>query len=168
MKQIFIIPILVLSCLTRISAQESKPITAEDLKTWCFYLAGDDMRGRKNGSPEMKKAADYIAACFKEAGLKPFSPETGYFQEYTISGRAKTEISERNVIGMIEGSDPVLKNEWIILSAHFDHIGTGKPVNGDSIYNNSINTARILTYRCHGWSYQTNRVGSRYKICLCC
>lgn len=141
MKQLFIIPILVLSCLTRISAQGSQPVTAIDLKTWCFYLAGDEMKGRKNGSPEMKKAADYIAACFKEAGLKPYSSETGYFQEYTISGRGKTVISERNVVGMLEGSDPVLKNEWIILSAHFDHIGIGKPINGDSIFNGADDNA---------------------------
>ncbi len=141
MKQLFIFPILVLSCMTRISAQESQPVTAEDLKTWCFYLAGDEMKGRKNGSPEMKKAADYIAACFEEAGLKPFSSETVYFQEYTIKGRGKNEVSERNVIGMLEGSDSVLKNEWIVLSAHFDHIGIGKPVNGDSIFNGADDNA---------------------------
>jgi len=141
MKQIFIIPVLVLACFGRVSAQESKPISAEDLKTWCFYLAGDEMKGRKNGSPEMKLAADYIAACFKEAGLKPFSSVNTYFQEYTIKGRSNSEISERNVIGFLEGSDPVLKDEWIILSAHFDHIGIGKPVNGDSIFNGADDNA---------------------------
>ncbi|MCX6224014.1 MAG: hypothetical protein NTV01_04600, partial [Bacteroidia bacterium] len=109
MKQIFILPVMVLSCLTRTFAQESQPVTAEDLKAWCYYLAGDEMRGRKNGSPEMKKAADYIAASFREAGLKPFSTESGYFQEYTVKGRSNVEISERNVIGILEGSDPVLK-----------------------------------------------------------
>jgi hypothetical protein len=122
-------------------AQENQAVTASDLKTWCFYLAGDDMKGRKNGSPEMKKAADYIAACFQEAGLKPFNTETGYFQEYTVKGRNNTDIAERNVMGFIEGSDPELKNEWIILSAHFDHIGIGKPVNGDSIFNGADDNA---------------------------
>jgi hypothetical protein len=141
MKHIFIIPILVFSSLTRISAQENQPVTAADLKSWCFYLAGDDMKGRKNGSPEMKKAAEYIAASFKESGLKPYSTETGYFQEYTVKGRRNNEISERNVIGILEGSDPVLKDEWIILSAHFDHIGIGKPVQGDSIFNGADDNA---------------------------
>ncbi|TSA36856.1 MAG: hypothetical protein D4R64_06420 [Porphyromonadaceae bacterium] len=42
MKQLFIISILILSFLTRISAQEIQPVTAADLKTWCFYLAGDE------------------------------------------------------------------------------------------------------------------------------
>jgi len=136
-----LIPILIVSCQSRMIAQEAKPVTADELKTWCYYLAGDDMKGRKNGSPEMKLAADYIAASFKESNLRPFSPETNYFQEYTIKGRNNVEISERNVIGILEGSDPVLKNEWIILSAHFDHIGIGKAVNGDSIYNGADDNA---------------------------
>jgi hypothetical protein len=141
MKQLLILPILIISGLTRISAQENLSITASDLKTWCYYLAGDEMKGRKNGSPEMKLAAEYIAADFNQAGLKPYSTETGFFQEYSYKNRNSSDISERNVIGILEGSDPVLKNEWIILSAHFDHIGIGKPVNGDSIFNGADDNA---------------------------
>lgn len=140
MKQLFIIQFLALTCSIRVSAQENRPVSAEDLKTWCYYLAGDEMKGRKNGSPEMRMAADYIASCFAQAGLKSFFPEAGYFQEYTIEKKNK-EVSERNVIGMIEGSDSVLKKEWIILSAHFDHIGTGMAVNGDSIFNGADDNA---------------------------
>jgi hypothetical protein len=40
-----------------------------------------------------------------------------------------------NVIAMIEGSDPVLRDEFVVLSAHFDHVGIGNPMDGDSIYN---------------------------------
>src|SRR5206468_8468629 len=40
-----------------------------------------------------------------------------------------------NVIGILEGSDPRLKNEYIIYSAHLDHLGIGPPVKGDAIYN---------------------------------
>jgi hypothetical protein len=40
-----------------------------------------------------------------------------------------------NVIAIWPGSDPVLKNEYVVLSAHMDHVGVGEPVNGDSIYN---------------------------------
>jgi hypothetical protein len=141
MKQLFILAALVLSGLGGASAQDVPTVTADDLKSWCYFLAGDEMRGRKNGSPEMVKAAEYISASFRESGLKPFSTETGYFQEYTVKGRNNLEIAERNVIGVLEGSDPVLKNEWIILSAHFDHIGVGKPVNGDSIYNGADDNA---------------------------
>lgn len=141
MKQFIFISILFFYGWTSGFAQENRPVSAADLKAWCYYLAGDEMKGRKNGSPEMRKAADYIAAGFREAGLKPLYPETGYFQEYTIQGRNKEVISERNVIGILEGSDSILKNEWILLSAHFDHIGIGKTVNGDSIYNGADDNA---------------------------
>ncbi|HYJ78596.1 MAG TPA: M20/M25/M40 family metallo-hydrolase, partial [Longimicrobiaceae bacterium] len=40
-----------------------------------------------------------------------------------------------NVVAMIPGSDPVLRNEYVVLSAHMDHVGVGQAVNGDSIYN---------------------------------
>lgn len=70
--------------------------------------------------------------------------------EYTLN--VKTDhienITSPNVIGILEGSDPVLKNEYIIYTAHLDHEGIGRPVQGDSIYNgaydNASGTAIIL------------------------
>lgn len=46
-----------------------------------------------------------------------------------------------NVIGMIEGSDPELKNTYLIISAHYDHLGIGESVKGDSIYNGALDNA---------------------------
>ena len=46
-----------------------------------------------------------------------------------------------NVIGMLEGSDPKLKKEFVVVSAHLDHLGIGKPVNGDSLYNGAMDNA---------------------------
>jgi hypothetical protein len=46
-----------------------------------------------------------------------------------------------NIAGKIEGSDPVLKNEYVVHSAHLDHVGTGVPVEGDSIYNGAHDNA---------------------------
>lgn len=48
------------------------------------------------------------------------------------------EIESRNVVGMIPGSDPPKKDEAVIFSAHWDHLGIGKPVNGDPIYNGAV------------------------------
>jgi len=141
MKKSRILIIVLCACTLKVSAQVQPAITAEELKSWCYYLASDEMKGRRNGSPEMKMAADTIAACFHAAGLKPFSQATGYFQEYNTKGWNRTTIAERNVIGILEGSDPILKHEWIVLSAHFDHIGIGKPVNGDSIFNGADDNA---------------------------
>jgi hypothetical protein len=46
-----------------------------------------------------------------------------------------------NVVGMVEGSDPALKSEYVIMSAHLDHVGVGRPVNGDAIYNGAMDDA---------------------------
>jgi len=45
------------------------------------------------------------------------------------------QLSTQNVIGVFEGSDPVLKDEYVAVGAHYDHVGIGPPVNGDTIYN---------------------------------
>jgi Zn-dependent M28 family amino/carboxypeptidase len=50
-------------------------------------------------------------------------------------------LQSSNVAGLISGSDPVLKNEYIVYSSHLDHFGIGKPVNGDSIYNGAHDDA---------------------------
>jgi len=82
---------------------------------------------------------------------------SAYFQstkktemELEISEQSVIPMPAKNVIGMIEGTDPVLKNEYILLSAHYDHIGVKKGTNGkDSIYNgardNAIGVAAILS-----------------------
>src|SRR6185369_651789 len=46
-----------------------------------------------------------------------------------------------NVVGMLPGSDRKLKNEYVVLSAHLDHLGIGAPVNGDAIYNGAMDDA---------------------------
>jgi hypothetical protein len=140
MKQIILVLMLAAPAFTGLRAQQGRQVTAGELRTWCTALACDEMRGRKNGSPEMVRAAEYIAAGFREAGLKPVSA-AGFLQEYTYKDRSGRDLRERNVIGILEGSDPLLKDEWILLSAHFDHIGVGKPVNGDSIFNGADDNA---------------------------
>lgn len=56
-------------------------------------------------------------------------------------GSSYNDIESYNVVGKIEGSDPVLKNEYVVHSAHLDHIGVGKPIDGDSIYNGAHDNA---------------------------
>lgn len=51
------------------------------------------------------------------------------------------DFESHNVIGKITGSDPQLKNEYVVHSAHLDHVGIGRPVNGDSIYNGAHDNA---------------------------
>src|SRR5205823_2870854 len=51
------------------------------------------------------------------------------------------EINTRNVAAIVPGSDPKLKSEAVIFSAHWDHLGIGTPVNGDAIYNGAVDNA---------------------------
>jgi len=70
----------------------------------------------------------------------PLSTPLGF--EVTLARKTNHEsISSPNVIGMLRGSDSELANEYIIYTAHLDHIGTGVPINGDSIYNGMYDNA---------------------------
>lgn len=62
----------------------------------------------------------------------------------SVSIQVKTNtkpVESSNVVGMLEGSDPVLKNEFVVYSAHLDHFGIGEPVKNDSIYNGAHDDA---------------------------
>jgi hypothetical protein len=66
-----------------------------------------------------------------------------------VEGKVNRKIDGKNVLAMIEGTDPQLKNEYILLSAHYDHVGVGTPdETGDSIYNgardNAVGTVAVL------------------------
>lgn len=52
-----------------------------------------------------------------------------------------TPIDTQNVVGILEGSDPKLKKEYVVISAHLDHLGVGRAVNGDAIYNGAMDNA---------------------------
>ena len=103
------------------------------------FLASDELKGRETGQPGLVKAADYLEQLFKDNNVKP------YFRTYrdtlsTFKGNAF------NIVGYIEGTDAVLKKEFIILSAHYDHIGvTKKGVNGDFINNGANDDASGTT-----------------------
>ena len=67
----------------------------------------------------------------------------------TLARRTDHEtISSPNIIGVLRGSDPELANEYVVFTAHLDHVGTGVPVNGDTIYNgmydNAMGTALLI------------------------
>ena len=67
---------------------------------------------------------------------------------FTIPGKIRVttrvsskQVASKNVIGLRTGDDPALRNEYVLISAHLDHLGEGKPVNGDSIYNGAMDDA---------------------------
>ena len=71
---------------------------------------------------------------------KPNSFELPY-QLSASYNTSHSEFESYNVIGLIPGTDPKLKNEYVVHSAHLDHLGIGKPENGDSIYNGAHDNA---------------------------
>ncbi|HET6929164.1 MAG TPA: M28 family metallopeptidase [Candidatus Acidoferrum sp.] len=51
------------------------------------------------------------------------------------------DVASHNVVARLEGSDPALKNEYLVYTAHLDHLGVGEPVKGDTIYNGALDNA---------------------------
>ena len=100
--------------------------------------------------------------------------DTSYEMLDAISAKKNVEVSiestsqvtetfmSQNVIGMVEGNDPKLKDEFIIYSAHYDHVGIGTPdETGDTIYNgardNGVGTTTVLSMAEHLAKYPTKR-----------
>jgi len=79
-----------------------------------------------------------------------------------ISGKREEQFITHNVVGVVEGTDPLLKNEFIVCSAHYDHVGVGQPdASGDSIYNgardNAIGVMSVLLAAENIAKYPTKR-----------
>ncbi len=67
---------------------------------------------------------------------------------FALSGNLKAKttvkhgsVESQNLAAIFPGSDPKLKDEYVVMSAHIDHLGIGKPINGDSIYNGAMDNA---------------------------
>jgi len=83
--------------------------------------------------------ADEILALAKERKPLPHFSLDGRLNAKTEARR--TEVESPNVIAILPGTDPKLKDEYVVLSAHLDHLGVGRPINGDSIYNGAMDDA---------------------------
>ncbi|HSU67532.1 MAG TPA: M28 family peptidase, partial [Tepidisphaeraceae bacterium] len=94
--------------------------------------AGDKLLGLANHT------VDELLAAADKPDFKPIN--LGIQIRAHIPSKIR-ELETRNVAAIIPGSDPKLKDEAIIYSAHWDHLGVGTPVNGDAIYNGAIDNA---------------------------
>jgi hypothetical protein len=93
-----------------------------------LQLASEDYEGRAIGGKGIDKASHYIALQFKGTGLKPAGDNGSYFQQWHENGPGNSKILMRNIIGSIPGSDPQLKDQPVILCAHYDHLGVSGPL----------------------------------------
>ncbi|HEY3380820.1 MAG TPA: M28 family peptidase [Vicinamibacterales bacterium] len=77
----------------------------------------------------------------KNAATREFTPmPLGVTASMTLHSKIRT-IDSTNVVGKVEGSDPTLKNEWVIYTGHWDHYGIGPEINGDKIYHGAKDNA---------------------------
>jgi len=113
---------------------------AEELGT----LASDAMQGRGSGTLDELRAAAYLASELRQIGISPDGDGGGFIQDVSVTLNRRDGPQPwhtRNVIGILTGSDPALKDQIVLLTAHLDHLGVGTPVNGDSIYNGADDDA---------------------------
>jgi len=94
------------------------------------YLSDDRLAGRLTGTPGADSASAYLARRFAQVGLQP--AVGGWFQTFVVGKDAPIaqqvragEFRGTNVIGILPGRDPVLRNEAVIVGAHYDHLGLG-------------------------------------------
>jgi acetylornithine deacetylase/succinyl-diaminopimelate desuccinylase-like protein len=112
-------------------------ITPQVVQPIVVNLSGDAFEGRGAGYAGEKKAAEFIAGEFKRIGLKPAGDREhqNYFQEFKFNPRHPAipleVLTSRNVLGFIEGEDPVLKQEVIVVGAHYD--GQGRTGQADPL-----------------------------------
>jgi hypothetical protein len=92
-------------------------ITVPDLDRHLGYLAHEGLEGREAGSRGGQLAGDYLASELQRVGLAPAGDQKGYIQAFPPNFR--------NLLGIAEGADPVLKREVILVCAHYDHVGYG-------------------------------------------
>ncbi|HET7231321.1 MAG TPA: M20/M25/M40 family metallo-hydrolase [Longimicrobium sp.] len=123
----------------------AEPRTTEaDVRAELAALAADSMEGRYTGTPGAERAARYLAEQFRAVGLRP-ADDDGYFQLLPLAWEEQgpsrvfrllnawadtAGIPPRrhgrgiNVVGILPGNDPALRNQVVLIDAHYDHIGT--------------------------------------------
>ena len=149
-RRISLYSILTVAVSVAVLAQQPAQFSTERLRIHVTHLASDELEGRRTGTPGAERAGQYIAKEFKRLGLRPGvqtaqgangnKAKSDYLQHFSFAYRGKDNVhgaapvqptrepvtlTGANVIGILEGSDPVLKNEAIVIGAHYDHLGRG-------------------------------------------
>jgi len=121
------------------------------------FLASDRLEGRLAGTPGNDSAAAYLARRYRSLGLTALVP--GYLQPFNALSAQDAHMGRtaprptQNVVALLRGRDPALREEYIVIGAHFDHLGRSPvsaqdPEAGDAIRNgaddNASGTAAVL------------------------
>ena len=149
-KLYFLLPFIFFACKTNptavseIKSKSSKPIEVtykvnqNEVSNFLEYLSSDELEGRETGTKGIEKAAVFLEDFLKKNNVKP------YFKTYrdTLTNFKSPAF---NIVGVLEGTDPTLKNEYVVLSAHYDHIGIEKKQQADVINNGANDDASGVT-----------------------
>ena len=123
------------------------------LEKHVYYLASDSLKGRQAGSDDSRKAAEYIENEYRQMGLQSFGNSYRHYFIRKVAAREGSAIPINpdsvdyyeqhnrpvycNLVGIIEGSDPALKNEFIVVGGHYDQLG----VKNGQVYNGADDNA---------------------------
>jgi hypothetical protein len=119
--------IIITACATQTSPAPSTSPAPDSLsiRRDIEYLASPALAGRMTGTPGNDSAAAYLARRYAAIGVQPLSP--GYLQRFDARPAAHNgpivSLPTQNVFGVIRGTDPALRNQYIVVGAHFDHLG---------------------------------------------
>ena len=161
-KQLFIYLFIPCILFSQDNINFSKTIIIEDLQRHLNILASDSLEGRETGKYGQKMAADYIMKHFKKIGIPPYKRNT-YYQKFKAKSekhvckyncencdedfikkifRKKRVVKGENVLGYIEGKD--LKDELIMITAHYDHLGKHDTLLFNGADDNGSGTAAVM------------------------
>jgi len=101
-------------------------------------LAADSMEGRRAGTPGGARARAYLLGQMRAIGLEPVG--SGFEHPFEFTGRGGGARQQGvNLLGTVRGTRH--PDRYLVVSAHYDHVGIGRPVDGDSIYNGADDNA---------------------------
>ena len=159
-KKIVILLLVPIFSIGQENLRFAETINIFDLEKHLRILASDSLEGRETGKPGQKMAAAYIANHFRNIGIPPYKGKT-YYQRFKVkSGRHlckcddcdvnlvkkifgnRNKIKGENVLGYIEGTD--LKDELIIITAHYDHLGKHDSIIFNGADDDASGTAGVL------------------------
>jgi len=130
--------ILFFSCSQNLAINSKSELKVEisdrDILEHIKYLSSDELEGRYPGSKGSDLAIDYIATDYKRSRLSPLGSDD-YLQFFDFTNQQGEKIKIPNVVGMIPGT--TLKDEYIVIGAHFDHLGYGGAHSGSLEMNSS-------------------------------
>ncbi|MED5354400.1 MAG: M20/M25/M40 family metallo-hydrolase [Bacteroidota bacterium] len=133
-NKIFVIVLFI----TLSSCNNNRVINKKLIEKHLITLSSDEMEGRRAGSNGIEKATQYIESEFERIGLSQYDTLNSFRQNFEFYG-----MSFNNVIGVLKGKS--LSDEYVLVTAHYDHLGIKKEKQGDNIYNGANDNASGVT-----------------------